>query len=90
MHECLTLKPMSKEFMPISQDKLIAGFLSKTDWNKLNNTQKNITLYGYHLIWGVSGKNICLNPETMPRTGRYFDKSLLAGKIVKYLTVKMF
>ena len=49
MHECLTLKPVSKEFMPISQGELIAGFLSKFVPNKLDNMQK-ILPYGYHLI----------------------------------------
>ena len=82
MHECLTLKPVSKEFMPISQGKLIAGFLSKFVPNKLDNMQK-ILPYGYHLIWGASRKNICLNPETVPRTGKCFDESLQGGKIVK-------
>jgi len=40
MHECLTLKLMSKEFMPIFKDELVARFLSKNDQNKLNNTQQ--------------------------------------------------
>ena len=75
---------MSKEFMRIFQDELIAGFLSLTDQNKLDldNTQK-ILPYGYHLSWGASGKNVCLNPETVPRTGKWFDESLQRGKIVK-------
>lgn len=42
----------------ISQGELIAGFLSKFVPNKLDNMQK-ILPYGYHLIWGASGKNIC-------------------------------
>ena len=55
---------MSKEFMRIFQDELIAGFLSLTDQNKLDldNTQK-ILPYGYHLIWGASGKILKLCQE---------------------------
>ena len=76
---------MSKEFMSLSQDELIAGFLSKTDRNKLHldNTQKMFP-YGYHLIWGASGKNICLNPETVPRTGKCFYESLQRCSLRKH------
>ena len=85
MHECLTLKLMSKEFMPISQDELIAGFLSNTARNKLdlNNMQKMLP-YGYHLILGASGKNNCLNPETVPRTGKRFYESLQRCSLRKH------
>ena len=48
--QCLTLKPVSKEFMPISQGELIAGFLSKFVPNKLDNNMQKILPYGYHLI----------------------------------------
>lgn len=77
MHDCLTLKPVPKEFIPISQGKLIAGFQTSS------TIRKKYYPMDIHLIWGASGKNICLNPETVPRTGKCFDESLQGGKIVK-------